>query len=273
MNYSQVNFQSIKDNYKDIFAALERTLSHFGIDYYLIGAQSRDVWTNHLSLVKRTTRDIDFAVLVGDRAKWDLLVEHLTTREGFAADPKRPYRFYFGANMLDLVPFGDISSNEEVQLYNPPTTLSVYGCREVTEDAVLIDGKYHVITLSGLCIMKLIAFDEKPDDRAKDYEDYLLIMRNYAEIAGDELYTGRHGDLIEGDFEFSNAGARMLGRNMRLTLDKNERLKSRIVRILQGKLMRFSPEEIDQMYAVNDKGDPTIQTLKMTGEVIRGILD
>ena len=55
-NIYKTNFDGVKEVYKGIFDALERALIKFDIDYYLIGAQSRDIWTNHLPLEKRTTR-------------------------------------------------------------------------------------------------------------------------------------------------------------------------------------------------------------------------
>jgi predicted nucleotidyltransferase len=88
--------------------------------------------------------------------------------------------------------------------------------------------------LPGLCILKLIAFDEKPDWRFKDFEDYSLMMRNYGEIASEELFSGPYEDLVQGDFEISIAGARMLGRNMQTILNKNEILKKRITAILKN---------------------------------------
>jgi predicted nucleotidyltransferase len=273
MTISQTNFEAIRVSYAPIFAVLEKAFAHFGIDFYLIGAQSRDVWINHLSLTKRTTNDIDFAVMMNDQSQWNELVKHFTQEQNFIQDPDHPFRFYLGSNMLDLIPFGGIEKNGEVILENPLTELSVYGCREVTEDAVVISGKYKVITLPGLCIMKLIAFDEKPDQRAKDFEDFNLVMKNYGEIAGEELFSNTYEDLIQADFELSTAAARMLGRNMQTILNKNEILKNRITAILESKLQKFSKQEIDQMYLVNEKDDRLIFQLKLIAEVLRGISD
>lgn len=269
----QTNFEAIRESYASIFTSLEKAFTHFGIDFYLIGAQSRNVWINHLSLIKRTTYDIDFAVMISDQSQWNDLILYLTKEHGFIQNNDQPYRFYLNGSMLDLIPFGGIEKNGEAIFENPLTELSVYGCREVTEDAAVISGKYKVITLPGLCIMKLIAFDEKPDQRAKDFEDYDLIMENYGEIAGEELFSGTYDDLIHAEFELPVAAARMLGRHMSMVLSKNKNLKKRIVAILEKKLRGFSKREIDQMYTVNDKGDKRILQLKLIAEVVQGIAD
>jgi len=68
MSSSQTNFEANRREYEGVFASLERAMGIYKIDFYLIGAQSRDVWTNHLTVVKRTTYDIDFAVYVPDQS-------------------------------------------------------------------------------------------------------------------------------------------------------------------------------------------------------------
>lgn len=271
-NIYKTNFDGVKEVYKGIFDALERALIKFDIDYYLIGAQSRDVWTNHLPLEKRTTRDIDYCVYVKDHATWNMLIEYLIYEEGFKRDEKEPYRFYYG-EIVDLIPFGGIEENGEVILMNPTTALSVYGCKEVTEEAVLIDGTFKVVTLAGLCVMKLIAHYEKPGSRAKDMDDFFFLVKNYHEIAGEELFDGNYDDLLKGDFEMQIASARMLGRHMTPILSKNEALKEKIVDILQHQLRGFNENEINQMYQVRDYSAELVLKFKLVLETIRGIKD
>jgi len=269
-NIYRTNFEEIKQAYKNIFDALERAFRKLDIDFYLIGAQSRDVWVNHLPLDKRTTRDIDYCVYVNDYITWMSLNEYLISEEGFTRDEQKPYRFY-NNGMVDLIPFGGIEQNGEVILHNPTTELSVYGCKEVAEDAVTIEGDFKVITLPGLCIMKLVAFNEKPDIRAKDLDDFLFLLKNYHEIAGEELFEGQYDDLIEGEFEMQVASARMLGRHMALVVNRNPVLKEKITGILQYRLRGFSDGEIDQMYKVKDRCDEQVICFKLIAEVLKGM--
>ncbi len=271
-NIYRTNFERIKESYQHIFEALERAFRKFDIDYYLIGAQSRDVWTNHLNLDKRITRDIDYSVFINDRESWNNLTDYLVNMEHFKRDVKEPYRFYFNG-IVDLIPFGGIEQNGEVVLDNPRTELSVYGCKEVMEEAVIIEGNFKVITLAGLCIMKLIAYDENPGQRTKDFDDYLFIVGNYHEIAGEQLFQGYYDDLIDGDFELQIASARMLGRHMTPILNRNALLKAKIKYILHRKLRHFNDGEIDQMYKVRDRNDDLVLRLKLISETIKGIDD
>ena len=271
MSYWQTNFDEVKEAYSPVFGILEKAFSKFGIDYYLIGAKSRDVWTHHLNLNARVTRDIDYSVYIGNYEEWNELNEYLLN-EGFNRDEKQPYRFYYKGFTIDLLPFGGIEENGEVILKNPTTELSVYGCKEVVEEAIVIHDKYKVVTLPGLCIMKLIAFNERPD-RTKDMDDFLLILFNYHEIAGEQLFEGYHDDLIENDFELPVASARLLGRHMQSILNKNENLKNKIVTIFKERLGKFSDEDIQQMYNVRDKDDKQVEQMKLISEAIKGIND
>lgn len=121
--------------------------------------------------------------------------------------------------------------------------------------------------------MKLVAFSEKPDKRAKDMDDFLFILENYCEIAGEQLFEGAYEDLIEGDFEMGIAAAKMLGRHMAVILNKNDVLKERVIDILNSRLKGFNDEEINQMYNVRDAGDSQVQRFKLILEVINGIID
>ena len=79
------------------------------------------------------------------------------------------------------MPFGGIEKKGEVILQNPTMELSVVGCKEVMKEAIVIHNKYKVVTLPGLWIMKLVAFDEKRDGRADVGGDFIFIWMIYQE--------------------------------------------------------------------------------------------
>ncbi|MDE3213825.1 MAG: hypothetical protein KGM98_11380, partial [Bacteroidota bacterium] len=225
----------------------------------------------HLNLNARITRDIDYSVFINSHEEWDLLNNYLLS-QGLKRDPQQPYRFYLEEFIIDLLPFGDIEENGEVILNDPIMEISVYGCREVVEEAIVIHDKYKVISLPGLCILKLIAYNEHTG-RLKDWNDFSLILSNYFNIAGEQLFEGNHLDLLENDIELPVASARMLGRQMQTILNKKDELKNRILAILEQKIKHFSPQEIDQMYQVREMDDKQVELLKLILETQRGIND
>ena len=130
-----------------------------------------------------------------------------------------------------------------------------------------------MITLPGLCVMKLIAYGEKPDQRQKDWDDFVLVLTNYGDIAGEQLFEGEYDDLITDNFEFPLASARMLGRHLREIVNKNHGLQERIIQTLQNKFQGFSSREIEHMFLVNRNADQQVILLKLISEVLIGIRD
>ncbi len=273
MSFLKKNFERLKnEGLKKTFEVLELAFKKYGIDYYLIGARARDLWTDHIALnEKRTTEDVDFCIYINEHDQYKNLVKELIETYGFERDKDQPYRFYFHGT-IDLIPFGGIEKNGEVFLENPPTELSVYGTKEAVAHAEIVEGAFKVVTLPGLCVLKLIAFHEKPDRRAKDLEDFYFLLENYGEIAGHQLFEGvEHDDLIRDDFELPIASARLLGRQIKKIILGNSELQGKLNQILSSRLQGFSEKEIDSMYQVRDKGDKAIERFKLVAELLKEV--
>jgi|GEM_PF-5047247 len=60
----------------ELLDVLQKSFQHFGIDYYLVGAISRNAWMNglHRIVPRRTTTDIDFAVFIKDKGSFEALM-------------------------------------------------------------------------------------------------------------------------------------------------------------------------------------------------------
>lgn len=275
MSFLKENFERLKkEGLQETFDVLELAFKKYGIDYYLVGARARDLWTDHISLgPKRTTEDVDLCIYINDYNQYRALVKDLVELYGFSRDEKEAYRFYHKGT-VDLIPFGGIEKNGEVFLDNPPISLSVYGTKEAVSNAEVVERDFRVITLAGLCILKLIAFYEKPDQRAKDLEDFYFILENYGQIAGDQLFDRvEHEDLITDEFELPVASARLLGRQLKSISLLSPDLSARLIHILTRKLQGFTVAEIDSMYRAREKGDKLIERFKLVRAVLQGLND
>lgn len=266
----RTNFEKIKAEYPDVFNALKNAAKELKVECYLIGAQARNIWMGHLDLRMRTTNDIDYYIYVANREVWDKLNKYLVQSEKFKRDIKLPYRFSKDGQMMDVLPFGGIEEKGEVILENPLMHLSVIGSHEVTSDAVTIDDYLKAITLPGTCILKLVAYHENPG-RIKDFSDFVFFAENYYEIAGEDLFTDEHLDLLTGGLEYNIACTRLLGRHMAPSLNGDVRLKKIILDVLSRKLYSFSLDAIDQMYSERDSSDQIVLHLKLIAETVRGI--
>ncbi len=275
MNTLEKNFERLRaEGWKQVFDALERVLTGMEIDFYLIGAVARDVWIDHLSYRdKRTTRDVDICVYVRDLEQYKAVQQALINGEGFARDAREPYRLYGpDKRMLDLIPFGDIERDGTVWLDDPPTVLSVWGTKAVSGGAVQAYGAFKVITLPGLCVLKLLAWSGRPEWRAKDLEDVYFIFRHYFEISGDALYEQPYDDLLTEDFEPNIAAARMLGRQMAEAVKESAEIYLKVRNVLASLMQNFTEKEVEELY-VSDNSDRRIVQHRLSLEVRRGMED
>jgi predicted nucleotidyltransferase len=214
------------------------------------------------------TRDLDFAIYISKHSQFEALKKHLVENEKFI-EHDEPYRLLTPErNIIDLIPFGGIEENYEVLLKGHKVVqLSVFGTREVTSKALIIEGSFKVITLPGLVVMKLISGNENPG-RGKDLEDFYYILLNYADIASDDLYLEQNLDLLETCSEVRFAGARLLAREMQVILNEYQELRMMVLTILTKHLGGFSFDDIDGMYEENKPPDRQILRLKSVRELL-----
>jgi predicted nucleotidyltransferase len=166
-NSYKINFDGMRlqPGFSDALAALERGFSGFGIDYYLIGAVSRNVWLSGINGItpRRTTADVDFAVFINDQGVYEQLKEYLTTIEGF-----QPYKenafvlIWKDGTEIDLLPFGAIEDeNRKVTVQGTGyTSIHVDGFKEVydqqlPEVELSENHRFKCCTLPGIVLLKL----------------------------------------------------------------------------------------------------------------------
>ena len=84
----------------------------------------------------------------------------------------------------------------------------------------------------GIVLLKLIAFDDRPEHRHNHPIDCISIIKNYFSIESDLIYD-EHNDLFgEPNRELETIAARVIGREMRKPLDQDVKLKERALGIL-----------------------------------------
>ena len=68
---------------KNVFETLEKAFTELSIDYYLIGALARQIWYEKAQMKFRTTRDIDYAILVGSHQEYEAVKQYLIENENY----------------------------------------------------------------------------------------------------------------------------------------------------------------------------------------------
>lgn len=148
---------------------------------------------------------------------------------------------------VDLLPFGGIEDeNRRVTVTGTGfTSVNVDGFREIYEEGLpeieMQDvNPFKVCTLPGIIVLKLIAWDDRPEMRRDDIKDISDIIEHFF-LMNDNLIWDEHNDLFEGDdADLRLISARVIGRLIKRIALRNDKLKKRIQNIL-----------------ANNSGDPT----------------
>ena len=224
-----------------VLTSLRTACSDLGVEFFIIGALARDLHLQHLNDidVPRRTRDVDVAVAVDGWDSYADLRDRLIMEYDFTdEDPKQKIRSPDGTE-LDLVPFGEIEdSNGQIRF--PPDdrpVMTVLGLKEARRSTVSFtfgdEAIAHVVSLPALGLLKLIAWDERPRERAHDAQDLCFILRTYFDVEIDTIVE-RHADLFdEDDFSRPHVSARAYGRAVASLLRRNGALREHVIQILE----------------------------------------
>ncbi|HVU58073.1 MAG TPA: nucleotidyl transferase AbiEii/AbiGii toxin family protein [Puia sp.] len=247
-NTSEVNWNNLYNGpLKDVFIDLEQAFHQAGIDYYIIGAQARDIWLGRPARGTET-KDLDLAILVGGKEDYEQIRQHLMSSNGFhpLRDNYYAYRSPAGVQ-VDILPFGGMNFDEPVTAA-AVTRLPVNALQEVYDQGTTVIEPDHgalfkVATLPSIMLLKLIAYDDRPENRIKDVGDIVRIIQQYASIESDYIYE-HHNDLFDPDrtpirwTTNNDLSCIVLGREINRIIEKNDALKSRTTRIIADFIAR-----------------------------------
>lgn len=247
-NTYKISFDQIrlKPYMGDMLKALERGFKKFGIDFYLVGAVSRDVWMSGIYKIapRRITRDIDFAIFINDKGIYEELREYLIKKEGFLQYSGNAFVLIWKEGTeVDLLPFGAIEDEGRSVTVKGTgyTTMHVEGFREVYEEQlpqIQLDDQhlFKICTLPGIVLLKLIAWDDRPEFRRDDIKDISDILNHFFEMY-QEIIWDEHSDLFEEDksHDLLMVAVRVMGREIKKIAKRNEELENRILDILTEK--------------------------------------
>ena len=207
---------------------------------FIVGAQARDLLLQYVYdlPVHRATNDIDFGIIVESWDEFTKLRDNLIVDKKFQPHRTMNQRLIHESDLLiDLVPFGNL---EQVrgQISWPPDfsiVMSTAGFAEAYDNSVEIriadDLIVKVASLAGLALMKIVAWDERRFER--DVEDLALVMRHYLDAGNqNRIYTeeGDCFDLLNEEFDYDKASARILGRDIgRLVTDISRSILERVL--------------------------------------------
>jgi predicted nucleotidyltransferase len=246
MNSYKINYEQLRQQPEitAMLSALERGFKIFSIDFYLVGAVARDVWMSGINKIapRRTTGDIDFAVLINDKGTYKALKDYLVNTEGF-----HPYKgnsfvlIWKDKTEVDLLPFGAIE-NEDGRVIADGlglTNITLQGFTEVYEEGLPqldLEGEHQFkfCTLPGIVLLKMIAWDDRPERRRDDIKDISDILNHFFNMYDNEIWENHYDLFGQEDADLRIIAARVMGREMHKIAKRNEKLRSRIAEILHA---------------------------------------
>ncbi|MEC7770117.1 MAG: hypothetical protein VX798_02980 [Bacteroidota bacterium] len=249
-----ISNQSFKEysfaHHGKVFKILDTVFRTRGVNYYLIGANARDVVLYKVGeKPKRATADIDFAIMVPNHEQFDAVKEELK-KHGFERSPgNMPYSLFHDESKttIDLLPFGGIEEERIVRFAEGNLELSAVGMTQVSKEVESFDHPYGIALpvspAHGLVILKLIAWSEKPGDRVKDLGDTANILRIAWALYEPEMFRedAQHSDLFEMEnFDTQLVGARIMGRKMKRILVLDAELEVKINDLLNQEIQDSS---------------------------------
>ena len=273
----KIPFNKIRDevSHIEIFQALERGFIKFRINFYLVGATARDVWMRGVYDLppKRATGDIDFGIMIKDSFVFDDLKSYLIEEEGFVPSKGNEFVLIWkDKTPVDLIPFGDLEREGIVTVKGTGFTgMNVVGFREVYEQAseeiITEEQQFKVCTLPGLVILKLIAWDDRPEVRRDDIDDIAEIIKNYFHLNAEVIFE-QHSDLFTDEIELAEIASQFLGREIGKIVSGNPKLVERIKGILENGLN--DDNNLAELFA--SESDETIEYSKsLISHIKKGI--
>lgn len=228
-----------QDYLRELFKLLNKVFDELGVKYYVLGALARDIWYFTQKKQAPATRDVDLAIYVDTKENYKELLNRLIADYEFETieDTRYKLRTPFGYT-IDFIPFGIESIDEKFEFEEGRAEpIYINGIEEVFVNATVkvvdkkADIEFNIASLPAILLLKLIAYDDRPEKRTQDPADIREIILNYFDIQ-DHFIWKHHNDLFNEDLVLHEYSAIVIGRRMKNILRSNKQLRDRVLVIL-----------------------------------------
>jgi len=266
ITYNALQVDGLKEVLQNIAAACD----HLDIDFFVVGAVARNIWYVRGGKESSGTSDIDFGVFIPDHKTYGELKNYLIRKFGYSQSQDNVFGLdTTEGKRIDLLPFGEIAIDGEVMMEGSGMTkIKLDGFQEAylfgSIDTAIEEEAYKACSIPGIVILKLIAYDDRPNRRAKDIKDISLICKYFPDIETNLIWE-EHNELYEEDRNHEEVGLMVLGREMKKIIKDNQDLKGRISDILE-KAIDGESGVLELMIS-----DPRKETLEQKASILKCI--
>lgn len=258
------------DGLKEVLQTIASACNKLDIDFFLVGAVARNIWFAKGDKDAGGTKDIDFGVYVPDKETYNQLKAYLIDKNKYTQARDN----VFGLNTpdgkrIDLLPFGEIAHDGELIMEGRGMTrIRLDGFEEAYLNGSILaeieEESYRACSIAGIVILKLIAYDDRPDRRIKDVKDISRICQHYPDIETDIVWEG-YMEVNSDGLKHDDVGMIVLGRQMKKIMKDNQALSERVVGIID-KAMNYESDILDRM-----RKDLMKETLEEKASIFKNI--
>jgi predicted nucleotidyltransferase len=248
-NTYNINFSDFRQqpDFEEMFVALESSFKLYDIDFYLVGAIAKNIWINaiHEKPPTRATKGFDMAVLISTKEVFQTLKQHLTTNYPFAGSSQNAFTLIWKEKFaVDLLPFGEIEDEDAKVIVDGSglVNISVPGFSEVYQNdlrSVLVENEtsFKICSLIGIIILKLFAWNDRPEVREKDITDIGEIMYHYFYMHDEFIYEN-YAHLFDEHNDLNQLAAVVIGSEIKKVLGTNKLLLKKIIDIIEADIAK-----------------------------------
>lgn len=258
------------DGLKKILNQISTLCKRLDIDFFIVGAVARNVWHASHDEIPQGTKDIDFGIYVPTQAKYDALRKALVDEYDYTISTTNAFCLISAeGKQVDLLPFGEIEHDGKVMIDGKGlTSVNLDGFQE-SYDLGLIEVEigteiYKVCSIPAVFILKLIAFDDRPNERVKDAQDMNSICNHYPNLESETIWS-HHFDLYDDHLSHQEVAMIVLGREMKKIMSRNTTLSTRIVQIIDKAMFGKSNLMVHMI------DDPESETIEMKAHILNKI--
>ena len=187
---SKIIYDALGSPYlKQILSDVKMVADQLDIDFFGIGAFARNVWYAENDEPARGTKDVDFGVYVSSEKTYSRLRASLIERYGYVAASNNVFCLISPYGIpLGLLPFGEVDKDGRLLIEGKGiVSVRLDGFQETYRNALVeteIEGDHvKVCSIPAVVLLKLISFDDRPENRSKDPMDISSIFIHYPNIA------------------------------------------------------------------------------------------
>ena len=215
-----ITFSPLAD---EALCVLSRHLIEKGHRFLLVGATARDILIYHYNLpaAGSATKDIDIGLSLDKWNSYEAFKTELlciATFEGISST-----KFLYKRSIkIDILPYGKIcDENSFLEIPGEDRKMNMIGFEDAYESSISYkinaDTEFRIPNIPGIVAMKLISWNDRPEERNNDARDVLYFIMNYGQSGNntDRLWNTKDLNLMEKEgFDIDLAGMRLLGMDM-----------------------------------------------------------